>query len=178
MERCEALTNDKSNDDDSRGEGGGDGDGDGNLENHGRWAMGRVVYVCWRRVERERESGWVGSWLVRRWMHRGGGIGSEARGKATGRIQPHQSILRVQGHRPTNYPRLIDTRDKRKKDCTYAIFFIYIYIYFLSRDGQRGDSLVECFQKSIARKTRYDVARNVSYSIDSYPEADKFIRNL
>lgn len=173
LERCEALTNDKSNDDDSRGEGGGDGDGDGNLENHGRWAMGRVVYVCWRRVERERESGWVGSWLVRRWMHRGGGIGSEARGKATGRIQPHQSILRVQGHRPTNYPRLIDTRDKRKKDCTYLF---YIYILFVARRATRRFS--RRMFPSIARKTRYDVARNVSYSIDSYPEADKFIRNL
>lgn len=61
LERCEALTNDKSNDDDSRGEGGGDGDGDGNLENHGRWAMGRVVYVCWRRVERV--GGWVVGWF-------------------------------------------------------------------------------------------------------------------
>ena len=106
------------------GESEGDGDGDGNLENHGRWAMGRVVRVLVQgRV--------VGSWLVRRWMHRGGAIGSEARGKATGRIQPHQSILRVQGHRPTNYPRLIDTRDKRKK-----IVPTLSFLYFLC-DGQR-----------------------------------------
>lgn len=112
----------------------------------GRWVG---LYVCWCRVE------WVGSWLVRRWMHRGGAIGSEARGKATGRIQPHQSILRVQGHRPTNYPRLIDTRDKRKK-----IVPTLSFLYFLC-DNDYVSILVECFQKSRHSKTRYDVARNI-----------------
>lgn len=98
----------------------------------------------------------MGSWLVRRWMHRGGAIGSEARGKATGRIQPHQSILRVQGHRPTNYPRLIDTRDKRKK-----IVPTLSFLYFL-RDGQRlRDSRRMFLEMTRHSKTRYDVARNI-----------------
>lgn len=93
-------------------------------------------------------------------MHRGGAIGSEARGKATGRIQPHQSILRVQGHRPTNYPRLIDTRDKRKK-----IVPTLSFLYFL-RDGQRlRDSRRMFLEMTRHSKTRYDVARNIRIRI-------------
>ena len=41
------------------GEGDGDGDGDGNLENHGRWAMGRVVRVLVQGLG----SGWVVGWF-------------------------------------------------------------------------------------------------------------------
>lgn len=93
-------------------------------------------------------------------MHRGGAIGSEARGKATGRIQPHQSILRVQGHRPTNYPRLIDTRDKRKK-----IVPTLSFLYFL-RDGQRlRDSRRMFLEMTRHSKTRYDVARNIRFRL-------------
>lgn len=60
-----------------------------------------------------------GGWLVGRFG--GGCIGvvpSVRRQEGhshTGRIRPHQSILRVQGHRPTNYPGLIDARRRRKK---------------------------------------------------------------
>lgn len=89
-------------------------------------------------------------------MHRGGAIGSEARGKATGRIQPHQSILRVQGHRPTNYPRLIDTRDKRKKIVPTLSFLYFLY------GGQRLRDTRRMFPEMTRHsKTRYDVAKNI-----------------
>lgn len=87
-----------------------------------RWKRKGSLAAGARRRRRRRRwrrggAGGRGGWSVRRWIHRGGAIGSEARGTRshTGRIRPHQSILRVQGHRPTNYPGLIDARRRRKK---------------------------------------------------------------
>ncbi|KYQ50622.1 hypothetical protein ALC60_10261, partial [Trachymyrmex zeteki] len=63
--------------------------------------------------------GGAGGWLVGRFG--GGCIGvvpsvrRQEGHRHTDRIRPHQSILRVQGHRPTNYPGLIDARQWRKK---------------------------------------------------------------
>jgi len=60
------------------------------------------------------DGGEEGGWLVGRFG--GGCIGvvpsvrRQEGHRYTGRIRPHQSILRVQGHRPTNYPGLIDAR--------------------------------------------------------------------
>lgn len=71
--------------------GGGGGDGDGGA---GGWLVGRFGGGCIGVVPSVR----------RQEGHR-----------HTGRIRPHQSILRVQGHRPTNYPGLIDARRWRKK---------------------------------------------------------------
>jgi len=75
------------------GGGGGGGDGDGGC-GAGGWLVGRFGGGC---------IGVVPS--VRR----------QEGHSHTGRIRPHQSILRVQGHRPTNYPGLIDARRRRKK---------------------------------------------------------------
>lgn len=113
----------------------------------------------------------VGGWSVRRWMHRGGAIGSEARGTRshTGRIRPHQSILRVQGHRPTNYPGLIDARRRRKKPestsarstsgrafCPAGPFFSPFRPRRFSREGENDHDRLDKFLKMIRVKKQQE----------------------